>query len=248
MGLAVQLLDRFLLAKLCQDQVPSQQEMRLTGLAACVIALKFSKPKEADLHRILRRARRSLEFSREQLIAQEELLLRAVHFRVYPQTTSSALLAALCANYSALPSADPQLVTAINGVISNCLHRAEFLKYAASTLAIAAVLYCGSMLQLDCDDWLRALPDACFSSPRAPSGAFDATECVDAIAAVSVAAVRGVRMDVSSVISPSPRVPLTKRSAYFMMQPFAQTEMPQEHAMHKRICVCVDGMQPPAYI
>ena len=54
------------------------------------------------------------------------------------------------------------------------------LRYAPSTIAIAAVVLSFSVLQLDCAAWLAAVPDCCFPAPAPRAGGGDARFDVDA--------------------------------------------------------------------
>ena len=114
-------------------------------------------------------------FEREQLLEFERRILVMIGFQIYPHATPSACVRHMLQLWSG-PDADPDnhgspsTATADDAIsaladyfIGHFLAvGSESLKYAPSTVAMAALLLSFSKLKMDCAAWLQRLPDECF--------------------------------------------------------------------------------------
>jgi hypothetical protein len=112
-------------------------------------------------------------FQVAELIEIERRLLLMIGFQIIPQATPSACARNLLQlwpdldHWSALAPARPtrpQILSAAEVLIGHFFADLESLKYAPSTIALAALLLTFSKLNMDCTAWLRHVPDACFPS------------------------------------------------------------------------------------
>ena len=160
--LTIQIVDTFYQKIITQNlSIPSSSQLHYIPIMCYIIAFKLTTAYSGFIDDFMKIVCQHFIVDKQILHPYELLILNTIDYNMDPISTPSHI-------YHLILQSNPQLChektmrNTTEYAITTCLQNSFYLQFSSSTVAIASMIYSCSMHHIDCNLWLRTLPDVCF--------------------------------------------------------------------------------------
>ena len=194
-------LEKYLI-RTTSPKVSMYHQLKVIAIGCYLLSFKLHDLHSSSLEHFLKKVYQKFpSFNYKLLVEVEVHILQLIDYNISPYCSP-------CLYYRYFlhsPLFDEKFLDHVDKVVGDCLTDSHFLQYSSSTIGIASVVYCCTMFDIDCNEWLHHLPSTLFFAPKRLDlqSTLDVTSCVDLITTAHLSQSQALNSPISITYSTS---------------------------------------------